>query len=96
MRITSKGQVTIPADIRERAGLFPNTEVVFVIEDGRVILRPADGMDRGERMVARLRGSGTRNLNMTTDELLELMRGPYDDVADQPVVREPPKRFVPK
>ena len=29
MRITSKGQVTIPAEIRERAGLLPHTEVEF-------------------------------------------------------------------
>ena len=27
MRITPKGQVTIPADIRERAGLVPQTEL---------------------------------------------------------------------
>ena len=36
MRITSKGQVTIPADIRERAGLLPNTEVDFEF-DGKVV-----------------------------------------------------------
>ncbi|HEY1361054.1 MAG TPA: AbrB/MazE/SpoVT family DNA-binding domain-containing protein [Xanthobacteraceae bacterium] len=34
MRITSKGQVTIPAAIRERAGLLPHTEVDFEV-DGR-------------------------------------------------------------
>jgi AbrB family looped-hinge helix DNA binding protein len=36
MRITSKGQVTIPADIRERAGLLPHTEVDFEF-DGEVV-----------------------------------------------------------
>ena len=36
MRITSKGQVTIPADIRERAGLLPHTEVEFEF-DGKVV-----------------------------------------------------------
>jgi len=35
MRITSKGQVTIPKDIRERAGLLPNTEVEFEGKTGR-------------------------------------------------------------
>jgi len=36
MRITSKGQVTIPADIREQAGLLPHTEVAFEF-DGEVV-----------------------------------------------------------
>jgi AbrB family looped-hinge helix DNA binding protein len=36
MRITSKGQVTIPIEIRERAGLLPNTEVDFIV-DGKAI-----------------------------------------------------------
>jgi len=36
MRITSKGQVTIPADIREQAGLLPHTEVDFTF-DGKVV-----------------------------------------------------------
>ena len=41
MRITSKGQVTIPQAIREKAGLLPNTEVEFEMKGGRVLLRPA-------------------------------------------------------
>jgi AbrB family looped-hinge helix DNA binding protein len=32
VRITSKGQVTIPHAVRERAGLLPHTEVDFVVE----------------------------------------------------------------
>jgi AbrB family looped-hinge helix DNA binding protein len=34
MRITTKGQVTIPQEIREELGLLPNTEVTFEIVDG--------------------------------------------------------------
>ena len=37
MRITSKGQVTIPQVVREKAGLHPGSEVEFAIEDGKVI-----------------------------------------------------------
>jgi AbrB family looped-hinge helix DNA binding protein len=37
MRITSKGQVTIPQEIREQCGLLPHTQVRFVVEDGRVL-----------------------------------------------------------
>lgn len=76
MRITSKGQVTIPQAIRERAGLLPNTEVEFSF-DGKVVRlmrakgRKASG--RGARIVARLRGRG--DVPMTTDEIMALTRG---------------------
>ncbi len=39
MRITSKGQVTIPQDIRERYGFLPHTEVEFAVDNGNVVLR---------------------------------------------------------
>ncbi len=77
MRITSKGQVTIPADIRERAGLLPNTEVEFEF-DGKVVrIVPAAKMSRnsrGARLVAHLRGRG--DVSMTTDAILALTRDP--------------------
>ena len=74
MRITSKGQVTIPIEIRERAGLLPNTEVEFAY-DGKVVkLRRArsKGKGRGARLVEQLRGRG--DVKMTTDEIMALMR----------------------
>lgn len=76
MRITSKGQVTIPIDIRERAGLLPHTEVEFEF-DGNVvrIVRVAsdDGRGRGARIVAHLEGRA--DAGMTTDEIMALTRG---------------------
>jgi len=94
MRITSKGQVTIPIDIRERAGLLPHTEVEWVMEGGKVVLRPADGLTRGQRLVARLRNSAT-DMSMTTDEIMEMTRGPYDDLDKEIAtsLHEGPKRF---
>jgi AbrB family looped-hinge helix DNA binding protein len=77
MRITSKGQVTIPADIRERAGLLPNTEVEFLLDGDVVQLRRAVSsrkQSRGERLVAHLRGH-RGGLKMTTDEIMALTRG---------------------
>ena len=75
MRITSKGQVTIPADIRERAGLPPQTEVDFEF-DGEVVrivrAKPRNGDGRGARVIARLRGRG--DVAMTTDAILALTR----------------------
>jgi len=75
MRITSKGQVTIPIEIRERLGLLPHTEVVFEVEGDSVRLRKADAHPdgRGQRLVRRLRGKAT--VEMTTDEILALTRG---------------------
>jgi len=74
MRITSKGQVTIPQHIREQAGLLPATEVEFRYEDGVVTLQPAGGArGRGVDFVNRLRGRG--DIKMTTDEIMALTRG---------------------
>ena len=77
MRITSKGQVTIPQEVRERTGLMPETEVEFVVEDGAVRLVKVGSekrATRGRKAVARLR-SGGRRITMTTDEILALTRG---------------------
>ncbi len=41
MRLTSKGQVTIPAAIRKRLGIKPNEQVAFRVEEGEVKLQPA-------------------------------------------------------
>jgi AbrB family looped-hinge helix DNA binding protein len=75
MRITSKGQVTIPADIREQAGLLPHTEVDFEFDGAVVRIFPAakktrDG--RGDRLVAHLRGRG--DVPMSTDAIMALTR----------------------
>jgi AbrB family looped-hinge helix DNA binding protein len=81
MRITSKGQVTIPVAIRERAGLLPHMEVEFELDGDAVRIVRAQspkGESRGERVVRLLRGSGS--VRMTTDEIMALMRGePEDD-----------------
>ena len=76
MRVTSKGQVTIPVDIRARFGFLPNTEVQFVVEDDAVKLVRATqvGNPRGDRVVRRLRGRAVSHL--TTDEILALTREP--------------------
>lgn len=79
MRVTTKGQVTIPIEIREKLGIFPNTEVEFAISGNTATLRKATSKNgrqsRGEEIVARLRGKGSANLDLTTDEILALMRG---------------------
>lgn len=74
MRITSKGQVTIPKAIRDRLGLLPESEVEFEIDGDAVRLRRAGGrQSRGRRIVEHMRGKGT--VRMTTDEIMALTRG---------------------
>jgi AbrB family looped-hinge helix DNA binding protein len=78
MRITIKGQVTIPQQIREELGLLPNTEVTFDIVDGEARLRKAprrgSKLSRGDGVVRRLRSVRPSN-KLTTDEIMALMRG---------------------
>ena len=75
MGTTSKGQVTIPADIRERAGLLPYTEVDFEFGGKVVRIVRTDARDkpgRGARQVAHLRGRG--DIAMSTDAIMALTR----------------------
>jgi AbrB family looped-hinge helix DNA binding protein len=77
MRITTKGQVTIPQAIREQAGLLPNTEVEFVLDGDLVYLVKADSPrkpTRGALLVEHLRRHGS-SLTMSTEELMALTRG---------------------
>ena len=77
MRITSKGQVTIPQAVREHAGMLPNTEVEFVIDGEMVFLVRSDrakAPSRGQLLVEHLRRH-RGEFAMTTDELMALTRG---------------------
>jgi antitoxin PrlF len=40
-RISSKGQITVPQEIRKRLGLEPGDRVEFVVEEGRTVIQPA-------------------------------------------------------
>lgn len=73
MRITTKGQVTIPVRIRERLGLLPNTDVDFDVAGNTVRLRKVKGRTRRSRhLVARLKGRG--DVPLTTDQIMALTR----------------------
>ncbi len=74
MKITTKGQVTIPIEIRERLGLLPETEVEFRVRGSVAIMEKVSARGRrGADLVARLRGKGS--VKLTTDEILALTRG---------------------
>jgi AbrB family looped-hinge helix DNA binding protein len=74
MRITTKGQVTIPLDVREKMGLLPHSEVEFGVEGNVVVLRKVEAHEgRGKKVVERMRGRAT--VRMSTDEIMALTRG---------------------
>jgi AbrB family looped-hinge helix DNA binding protein len=73
MRVTRKGQVTIPLAIRQKVGILPNTDVEFTVRGDAVILRKAGhGGRRGARLVQAMRGRATTAL--TTDQIMALTR----------------------
>lgn len=81
MRVTSKGQVTIPRDLRDLAGIAPNSEVVFALEDGKVVITPKEGGARQadsarlERFLDALdRLEGTGDPDMTADDVMAITR----------------------
>lgn len=74
MRLTSKGQVTIPIEIRERLGLLPYSEVEFEVDGDAVRIRKARrSTGRGTNLIARMRGAAKPGLR--TDEIMKLTRG---------------------
>lgn len=72
MRVTTKGQVTIPRHIREKLGITPSTEVEFVEEQNRVFLVKRKTEKAAFRRFEGVRGSAT--VKMTTDEIMALTR----------------------
>lgn len=77
MRMTSKGQVTIPIELREKANLLPNAEVDFELDGNAVRVfrsRRPSAASRGQVAVGRLRGRAT--VKMSTDAILALTRRP--------------------
>jgi bifunctional DNA-binding transcriptional regulator/antitoxin component of YhaV-PrlF toxin-antitoxin module len=74
MKITSKGQVTIPLEYRKRYGLLPETSVNFVADkNGLRLVKASQKKGRGWQMVEAMKGTG--NGKWTTDEILKLTRG---------------------
>jgi antitoxin PrlF len=70
MRVTQKGQVTIPLEVRRALGIRPGSEVGFDLDDqgARLVV----DRDRAAEEIERMRGAG--DVELTTDEILALTR----------------------
>lgn len=83
MRVTEKGQVTIPKEIRDRLKIGPGSEVDFVVsEDGVRLVRLDDGKQdfkSFEEWAESVKGTWDVG-GMTTDEYIDWLRGPRDDL----------------
>ncbi len=86
MRLTEKSQVTVPKHIREHLGIGPGSEVDFEI-DGPIVqlvkrASEEDGETRGDRLVRQLRefGRTAQRTGLTSDEIMDMTRGPYNDL----------------
>lgn len=74
MRVTEKGQVTIPKDLRDALGIGAGTDVEFERDGDTIVVRKTNVENgRGRQLVERLRGRG--DVAMTTDEIMALTRG---------------------
>jgi len=73
MRVTTKGQVTIPQPIREKLGILPSSEVDFVEEKGRVYIMKKKGSGPKDTVFGKLRGIAS--VKMSTEEIMSLTRG---------------------
>jgi AbrB family looped-hinge helix DNA binding protein len=70
-RISSKGQVTVPVEVRDQLGLVPGTDIEFLVRNGEAVLRKGGGgADPVDRVYGRLK------LSAPVDELVDAMRGP--------------------
>jgi AbrB family looped-hinge helix DNA binding protein len=74
VRVTEKGQVTIPKELRDALGIGAGSEVEFERSENVLVIRKArDAPSRGRRLAERLRGRG--DVALTTDEIMALTRG---------------------
>jgi AbrB family looped-hinge helix DNA binding protein len=71
--ISSKGQVTVPQEIRIRLGLKEGDRVEFVVEGGNTIMRPVRSLENPfDAYAGALEGAfpgGVRDINAWVDEM---------------------------
>ena len=85
MRMTSKGQVTVPKAVREKLGVGPGSNIGFEEDDGKILLVNRETEveeDAADKMIRHMVefGRKAKRIPMTSEELMELTRGPFNDL----------------
>ncbi len=75
VRVTSKGQVTIPKDVRQRLGIEAGSHVDFVVADDGVRLVKTPGTGDGAAIVAEMIERSRGKVDLTTEALMAMTRG---------------------
>ncbi len=68
MKVGERGQVTIPQALREAFGFLPETEVMFVVQDGALLLVKEGRQDELAKLY------GRKQFERSTTELIKLLR----------------------
>ena len=74
MKVTQKGQVTIPKRFRDRFLLKKNSKVVFEEKEDGILIQPAKNTDVETIMTKIEKYAGIADVNMTTDQIINLTR----------------------
>ncbi|MBW2639845.1 MAG: AbrB/MazE/SpoVT family DNA-binding domain-containing protein [Deltaproteobacteria bacterium] len=77
-RITSKGQVTIPQDIRNKFGFLPGTEVDIIAEDNKALIVKSSSENKFVKWLGR-GGRGRRRRKQHIDHMVDQLRGRIDE-----------------
>ena len=74
-KVTSKGQITIPQDIRNKFGFMPGTDVEVIAEGNKALIVKS----RHENKFMEWLGRGKRRSKMEADQLVDRIRGRSDE-----------------
>ena len=75
MRVTQKGQVTIPHEFRKRYGFTRDRELVFEAAESGVLLRAAPESKPQRLREALIAVRGIADGGLSTDQVIEMTRG---------------------
>ncbi len=79
MKMTERGQITIPKAIRERYGFIPNGEVEVKVKNGAVTVQPKRDQKKFDEAIKKWYGSGADRMKElgfeNSDALIEALRG---------------------
>jgi AbrB family looped-hinge helix DNA binding protein len=79
MKMTERGQITIPKAIRDKCGFTPNIEVEVKLKRGVVTVEPKFDLEDFNAAVKEWRGTGNKRIQAlgfkSTDEFARAVRG---------------------